>query len=181
MNGSHYANEEWKTTINVADHKMFDCTDDANATSTIIARDGSVFDITMSCCTCTSESTRHIMISTAQIRFTVGLHQLLQCTYDCVESLINSVCKTVSALGSNFGTCSYPMPVIDNFSTYKYEAHHAILSWWCKACLSLDCIKQSSAFCSQDHYRLYQKLTFYNSAIGKGWHIQAFMHIGYTF
>lgn len=166
-NGPHSDHEEWKMTQS---HNALYCTIDANERSTIIARDGSLSNITVSYCTCASG---HIMINTAQIVIVaVGLHQFLQWAPSCVENFIISVCKTVSALGIQFRTCPYPMSVKNNSSTYQYALHHATLSWQYKTCFSLDCITQASTFCSQDHYRLHQKRTFYKSAIGKEWHMK---------
>ena len=150
-------------------NKTLFCT---NTMSTNIARDGSLFNIIISHCTCMPKTSRHAISSAHLILITAAtLHQFLQCAYDLVDNLITTVYKSGSALRSYFGTSSYPMSAKYSSSAYTQVTCHATVAWWYNACLiSLDYIKQSSTFCSQDHYRPYQKLTFYNSAIGMKWH-----------
>lgn len=161
--------------LEIAQHWWQECSINANETSSIIARDGSRFYITMTCCTCTSETLSNIMITAAQmIIVAVSLHQLLQWAPGCVDNLVSLVHKTVSAIWSYFETCSHSLSAKDYyFPAYKEEACHATQFGLCNICLSLDYVIQSSTFCSQDHYKPYQKLTFYNSAIGKECHNKA--------
>ena len=146
-NEAHSDNEEGKI-VTFADQKTIDCTN-ANGIE-IIALAGSGFTIVI-VRSCTSGS------STAKVMLIVAFG-----AYGDMESLGNSARKMISA---------HPILVNGKYTTYNEKAHCGTLYWWYRACLSLDCIKQSSTFCSQDHYRLYQKLTFYNSAIGEEWHI----------
>lgn len=148
-NEAHSDNEEWKI-VTFADQKPIDCTNNVNEIE-IIALAGSGFTIIIAR-SCTSGS------STAKMLLIVAFG-----AYGHRESLCNSARKMISA---------HPTSVNGKFPTYNEEANRGTLYWWYRACSSLDCIKQSSTFCSHDHYRLYQKLTFYNSAIGEEWHIK---------
>lgn len=153
-NGPHSANEEWKIAT-FADHKTIDCTINVNEMTAIIAVVGSGSNIilTYSTRSCTSGP------STVKMTFIVSFG-----SSGCVASLINSVYMTVCS--------AHPTSMKDYFAMYKEETCCVTLFGWCNMRLSLDCIKQSSTFCSRDHYTLYQKLTFYNSAIGKEWHVR---------
>lgn len=148
-NEAHSDEEEWKIAT-FADQKTIHCTTNVNEIETI-ALAGSGFTIIMAKSCASGSSTVKMMLITA-----FG-------AYDRMESLFNSARKMISA---------HPISVNGKFPTYNEEANRGTLYWWYRACLSLDYVKQSSTFCSQDHYRLYQKLTFYNSAIGEEWHIK---------